>query len=184
MAITIRPETTADFPAIEAVTAAAFLNAPHTSHTEQFIINALRTAGQLTLSLVAEENSEIVGHIAISPVTISGENLQWYGLGPVSVTPERQGRGIGSELVRQALARMRQLGAAGCVVLGEPHYYGRFGFTATPNLVLPGVPPEYFQAILLNLNATSPTGVVSYHEAFNARPPTSTADTPPVAPGC
>ncbi|HUG58520.1 MAG TPA: N-acetyltransferase [Candidimonas sp.] len=184
MTISIRPETAADIPIIEALTAAAFLNAQHTSHTEQFIVNALRAADQLTLSLVAEEESKVVGHIAVSPITISNERAQWYGLGPVSVSPERQGQGIGSGLIRQALAELRRLGAAGCVVLGDPHYYGRFGFTATSNLVLPGVPPEYFQAILLNLNATSPTGVVSYHEAFNASPPTSTADTPQVAPDC
>lgn len=84
MPLTIRRETPADVAAIEAVTVAAFLNAPHTSHTEQFIVNALRKAGKLTISLVAEEDGQIVGHVAVSPVLISDGTNGWFGLGPIS----------------------------------------------------------------------------------------------------
>jgi putative acetyltransferase len=164
--ITIRHEAPSDTQAIEALTAAAFRDATHASHTEQFIVNALRRAGQLSVSLVAEDGKQIVGHVAISPVRITDGSPRWYGLGPISVAPERQGQGIGSQLMQEALAALRNMGAAGCVVLGEPAYYGRFGFAATPALTYPGVPPQYFQA--LSFGATMPAGTVAYHAAFDA----------------
>jgi putative acetyltransferase len=167
MDLTIRSENSADIAAIDAVTIAAFLNAAHTSHTEQFIVNALRRAGQLTVSLVAEANGTIVGHVAVSPVTTSNGTSNWFGLGPISVVPTYQRQSVGSHLMREALRRLRQLGAAGCVLLGDPKYYSRFGFRAEPNLVLPGASPEYFQA--LPFGSTIPQGVVAYHEAFNAQ---------------
>jgi len=147
------------------VTTAAFLNAPHTSHTEQHIVNALRGAGQLAISLVAEADGTLIGHIAISPVAISDGASGWFGLGPISVLPQYQRRGAGSRLTREALQILRQRGAAGCVVLGEPGYYGRFGFAANASLVLPDVPPEYFQA--LSFDSSKAEGVVTYHEAFS-----------------
>jgi putative acetyltransferase len=162
----IRKEAPEDVSLIDAVTAVAFLNAPHSSHTEQHIVNALRRAGALTISLVAELDGVLVGHIALSPVSISDGSTQWFGLGPISVLPAHQGHGVGSALMAAALAALRQQGAQGCVLLGDPGYYGRFGFRATPDLVLPGVPPEYFQA--LNLGTTTPRGSVAYHPAFEA----------------
>jgi len=164
MNIDIRNEAAADVAVIEAVTSAAFLNALHTSHTEQFIVNALRRTGKLAISLVADVEGSAVGHVAVSPVSISGGALGWFGLGPISVMPEHQRRGVGSCLMREALRILREQGAAGCVVLGEPEYYSRFGFHADPNLVLPEVPAEYFQAV--SFGAGRPHGIVSYHEAF------------------
>ena len=170
MTLSIRNETPADIDAIETLTAAAFRDAAHTSHTEQFIVAALRRAGQLTVSLVAQDGEgdggEVVGHVAISPVTISDGSPRWYGLGPISVAPNRQGEGIGSRLMREALDALRHLGAAGCVVLGDPAYYGRFGFRAEPSLTLPGVPAEYFQSV--SFDGSAPSGNVAYHNAFNA----------------
>ncbi|MGK4002434.1 N-acetyltransferase [Sorangium sp. So ce1036] len=166
MDVKIRDEEPSEAGAIEAMTVAVFRGATHGSHTEHFIVNALREAGQLVLSLVAEVDGAIVGHVAVSPVSISDGAEGWYGLGPISVAPDRQGQGIGSQLMKRALAELRRLGAAGCVVLGDPSYYGRFGFKAEPTLVLPDVPPEYFQAIALR--GAVPSGRVSYHPAFNA----------------
>jgi putative acetyltransferase len=166
MSVRIRHETAADVPAIEAVTISAFLNASHTGHTEQFIVGALRKAGVLAISLVADAGGTVIGHVAVSPVSISDGASGWFGLGPISVVPEHQGRGLGSRLMHEALRILRERGAAGCVLLGEPGYYGRFGFQADPSLVLPGAPPEYFQAI--SLDSSRPRGTVSYHEAFNA----------------
>src|SRR5690606_16069177 len=143
----IREETPSDVAAIEAVTIAAFLTAAHTSHTEQFIVRALRDSGQLFASLVAESNGSVIGHVAVSPVSVSDGSLGWYGLGPISVVPERQKQGVGALLMEGALAALRDSGADGCVVLGEPNYYSRFGFNAEPTLVLPGVPAESLQAI-------------------------------------
>lgn len=167
MNLTIRKEVTSDVEDIKALTTAAFLNAPHTSHTEQFVVDALRNSGNLTVSLVAEVNGQIVGHVAVSPVSISDGSQGWYGLGPISVDPEHQGMGIGSQLMKQALATLRELGACGCVLVGKPKYYNRFGFKAEPNLVLPNVSPEYFQAI--SFGTQIPTGVVSFHESFRVQ---------------
>ena len=91
----IRSEQASDTTEIDALTQAAFLNAPHTSHTEHLIVGALRAANALTVSLVATEAGRIVGHVAVSPVSISSGAVHWYGLGPVSVLPEMQGLGIG-----------------------------------------------------------------------------------------
>jgi putative acetyltransferase len=165
--IEIRNESSADVSAIEEATISAFLNAPHTGHTEHFIVNALRKAGKLRLSLVADAKGTVVGHLAASPVSISDDAAGWFGLGPISVLPEHQGRGVGSRLVREALHILREQGAAGCVLLGEPGFYGRFGFRADPTLILPDVPPEYFQAV--SFDSSRPRGVVSYHAAFNAK---------------
>lgn len=162
----IRKEIPSDAAAIETVTVAAFRNAAHTEHTEQFIIRELRKSGVLSVSLVAEDDGAVIGHVAVSPITISNGATQWYGLGPISVAPEHQGRGVGAQLMAHALTELRALGAAGCVVLGEPGYYSRFGFTAESSLALPGVPAEYFQSI--SFNGSLPSGEVSYHAAFAA----------------
>ncbi|ENX49658.1 GNAT family N-acetyltransferase [Acinetobacter ursingii] len=166
MSIEIRHEQQQDIQTIEALTQAAFLNEQHSSHTEQFIVNQLRKDGQLTISLVALEYGTIVGHVAVSPVRISSGETDWYGLGPISVWPEQQGQGIGSQLMNAALEQLKQLGAKGCVLLGDPEYYHRFGFKSYPDLILPDVPPMYFQAI--SFVNDIPKGSVSYHEAFNA----------------
>lgn len=164
--LTIRNEQVADVDVISRLTEAAFQSAPHTSHTEQFIVDALRRCGQLTISLVAVDGDAIVGHVAISPVTLSSGATGWYGLGPISVSPNRQGLGIGSMLMRAALEELQRLNGVGCVVLGDPDYYGRFGFKAQPGLELPGVPLEFFQAIAFGVE--TPVGSVRYHEAFEA----------------
>ena len=163
----VREETSDDVAAIAAVTETAFLTAPHTSHTEQFIVAGLRRTKALAVSLVAEVDGAVIGHVALSPVTIADGTPGWFGLGPISVLPARQGEGIGSALMGAALDALRARGAAGCVVLGEPAYYGRFGFRAEPGLMLPGIPPEYFQALAFG-DATLPRGVVAYHAAFAA----------------
>jgi putative acetyltransferase len=166
MKIEIASETAADVAATRAVIISAFLRAEYTSHTEEFIVDALRAAGQLTVSLVAKVDGTVVGHIAISPVSLSDGAAGWYGLGPLSVAPEYQRRGIGSRLVGEALRVLRERGASGCVLLGEPRYYNRFGFRADPDLKLPGVPAEYFQAIAFD--DSQPRGEVFYHAAFSA----------------
>jgi putative acetyltransferase len=149
------------------LTIAAFRHAAHTSHTEHFIVNALRKSEHLSVSLVADDDGVIIGHAAASPVTVSDGATGWYGLGPVSVVPERQRQGVGSRLVVQALTTLRSLGAAGCVVLGEPGYYSRFGFHLKHTLVLPDVPSGYFQAV--SFGGALPSGIVSYHESFAIR---------------
>lgn len=163
---TLRSENTGDIAAIAALTQAAFAKAPHSSGSESAIVDALRAAGALTVSLLADVNGQLVGHVAISPVSISDGSQGWYGLGPVSVLPAYQGRGIGTGLINQALAQLQAKGAAGCVVLGEPGYYQRFGFAAVPGLQLPGVPAHYFQARCFG--SAMAQGTVAYHPGFAA----------------
>lgn len=162
----IRSERPGDAGAIHALTRAAFAEAPHSSHTEQYIVDALRAAGALAVSLVAEDADGIVGHVAVSPVQLSDGSPGWYGLGPISVAPGRQGQGIGGALMRAAVEVLRARGANGCVLLGDPGYYGRFGFQAEPRLRLAGVPAEYFQALLLQ--GDRPDAEVEYHAGFGA----------------
>jgi predicted N-acetyltransferase YhbS len=169
--ISLRPERPQDVDAIARVTEAAFRDALHGSGTEARIVHALRLAGALTVSIVAERGNEVVGHVAISPVSISAGTGDWYGLGPVSVLPVAQRRGIGSALILAALDRIAALGARGCVVLGEPAYYERFGFRREEPLQFPGAPAEYFQAIVLSPEDAVPAGIVEYHEAFGVSNP-------------
>lgn len=161
----IREERPEDVAAIGPVVTAAFAAAPHSSGTEATIVEALRNSDALTLSLIAEEGGTILGHAAFSPVTIGGRDDAWYGLGPIAVAPDHQGRGVGHALIVAGLQRLRALGARGCVVLGDPAYYGRFGFRADGALVYPGAPPEYFQS--LSFDGAKPSGEVSYHAAFD-----------------
>lgn len=163
--LVIRDEEPRDVASITAITRAAFANHPHSNDTEYLIVAALRRFGALTISLVAEEAGRIVGHVAISPVTISDGSPHWYGLGPVSVVPDKQRRGIGSKLIEEGLARLRDLRAAGCVVLGEPEYYQRFGFAHDPWLTYVDAPPDYFLAIPLP-TWKRPAGEVRFHTAF------------------
>lgn len=160
----IRPERAGDEAAIGLVTAAAFEGNPYSDQSEPQIIERLRAAGVLTISLVAEEEGQTLGHVAFSPVTLSGGEKGWYGLGPISVAPEHQGRGIGTRLVTEGLDCLRALGAAGCVLLGDPAYYGRFGFRLDHGLVLPDVPPGHFQALLLH--GPDALGIVAFHPGF------------------
>lgn len=166
MPATIRPETPSDEEAIERVTRCAFLSHPYSHQTEQFIIRALRADHALSVSLVAEEAGSVVGHVALSPVSISDGAAGWYGLGPISVEPERQGRGIGRALMERGLAELRRLGANGCVLVGEPAFYSHFGFANDPALVLEGVPPEFFLA--LSLGTACARGNVRFHPGFQA----------------
>lgn len=162
--IRVRRERPGDEQAIYSLTEAAFREMKFSDGDEQDLVNRLRDDGDLTVSFVAETGGTIIGHIAFSPVTIVGGASDWYGLGPVSVEPARQGEGIGSILVNTGLDELRARNAGGCVLLGDPAYYARFGFRHDPRLAYPGPLPEYFQFLLLN--GAMPSGEVRYAPAF------------------
>jgi len=164
--VVIRSETSDDVSAIAEVTLAAFKTLAISNQTEPFIIAALRAAKALTVSLVAEVDGRVAGHIAFSPVTMSDGTPDWYGLGPVSVLPEYQRRGIGGTLIREGLSRLKELGARGCCLVGHPEYYGRFGFQNPQGLGHEGVPPEAFFA--LSFDGHIPQGTVEFHVGFQA----------------
>jgi putative acetyltransferase len=164
---TIRGETNKDIEAIAELTISAFKALEVSQHTEQFIITALRKAKALSLSLVAEIDGTIVGHIAFSPITISDGTKDWYGLGPVSVLPSHQRKGIGTSLICEGLSRLKTLGAMGCYVVGHPTYYTRFGFENITCLSMKGVPQNVFFA--LSFDGYTPEGEVAFHPAFQVQ---------------
>lgn len=161
----IREETSADHEAIARVIAAAFAAAPHAGGNEARIVDALRASHALRVSKVADIDGRIAGHVALSPVSLDDGSEGWFGLGPVSVDPADQHRGVGSALVRAALAELPALGARGCVVLGDPVWYARFGFGALPSLRFDGAPAACFQALLVG-DGNVPRAQVHYHPAF------------------
>ena len=160
----IRRERPEDAEAIGALTAVAFEGHPYSDGSEPKIIERLRRLGQLSLSLVAEDEGQIVGHVAFSPATLSGGEGGWYGVGPISVAPSRQRGGIGSALIREGLTILKGVGAQGFALAGDPAYYRRFGFAAVPQLQTTGVPPEFF--LVLPLHGAAPSGIVAFHPAF------------------
>jgi len=162
----IRPESSADFEAISELTIAAFATLEISGHTEHFIVEALRAAGALTVSLVAELDGRVIGHIAFSPDAMSDGSPDWYGVGPLSVLPEYQRQGIGKALLEAGISRLKSLNARGCCLVGHPEYYRKFGFANTRGLVLEGVPAEYFMA--LPFAEPLPQGTITFHAAFLA----------------
>lgn len=161
----IREEQGAERAKINDIIEQAFAAITYSDGSEGAIVEALHAARAVSLSLVAEDDGEIAGHIVFSPVTIGGADCGWVGLGPLSVHPSRQGLGIGSALTREGLERVRASGAAGCVVLGDPDFYTRFGFEQMPTLTFEGAPSEYFLA--LPFGSEVPLGAVRYHSAFD-----------------
>lgn len=161
----IRNERPTDVAIIETITTEAFRDAPHAGGNEGRILAALRQAGALTSSLVAVDDNDIqIGHIAFSPVEIGGQPSQWFALGPVSVRPDLHGRGIGGALIRAGLERLEAREAAGCVLLGDPAYYARFGFLTDAALTYFGHPNPYLQWLVLK--GPMARGDVVFHSAF------------------
>jgi len=161
--VQLRHEVPDDAAAIGFLTTEAFASAPVGGGNEADIVAGLRAAGALAISLVAEEDGRLVGHAAFSAVSVAGAAGPWFGLGPVSVTPSRQGQGIGGALILRGVRELRAAGAAGCVVLGDPAFYGRFGFTHDPDLRY-GDTGAHFQRLVFAGDA--PSGEVRYHPAF------------------
>jgi len=163
LSLIIRTETAADHAAIAAVTTAAFTGRPYSDGTEAAIIDRLRAAGALTLSLVAiDDRDELVGHIGFSPLLTDMPGT-WLGIGPLAVKPELQRTGVGSALVRSGLDRLKGK-ADGFGLVGDPNYYGRFGFAARPGLTCDGVPDLYVQA--LAFTEVNGWGSIAFHPAF------------------
>jgi putative acetyltransferase len=161
----IRPERPADAEAIHIMTVAAFQTVPYGDGSEGRVIDMLRASGALALSLVAEEDGEIIGQVTFSPVTIDGQEGPWLCLGPVAVQPDHHSQGIGASLIREGLTRIAADGCELCVLLGNPSYYGRFGFVHDPALFCGEGQPEAFQFLVLHGEA--PRGKVAFHAAFS-----------------
>ena len=163
----IRDEREEDYEAVYAVNAAAFETA-----AEAKLVEMLREQARPFLSLVAENEGVIIGHIMFSPVMLSGHpDLKMMGLGPVAVVPAHQREGVGGLLIGAGLARCREMGITAVVLLGHPEYYPRFGFVPSVEFGIDSeydVPAEVFMALELQPNGLEgKTGRVTYHSAFN-----------------
>lgn len=161
----VRTERPADDAAIHELTFAAFAPMPFSSGTEAPIIRALRRSGDLTLSLVAEEDGEIVGHVAFSPVTIDGVHAGWFGLGPISVRADRQRQGIGKALISRGVELLRQQGAAGVAMIGNPEVYSRSGFASDGLLAYGDLDRRIVQRLVLS--GLPPCGELKFAPAFD-----------------
>jgi putative acetyltransferase len=164
--ISIRPEQAADHAAIYDITKRAFAPMPYAGGDEQDLIDTLRAGGALTLSLVAVEGDRVVGHVAFSPATAADGSPNWFALGPVSVAPEVQSKGIGGMLIHAGIDRLKAMNASGCILTGNPKYYARFGFLPFPELAPACEPAQYF--MILPLAVTSPTSTMAFHPLFYA----------------
>ena len=163
--IAIRGQEWSETRRISRLITRAFKGAPHSDGREAEIYRHMFECLDADVSLVAVASfRRIVGHVLCTEVKIDGEYCRWAGLGPVAVLPRWQGQGIGSALIERALAALRLDDWRGCVVLGDPAFYARFGFRHDPRLVLPGPPPEYFQRVVFS--GPEPAGVVSYAPVF------------------
>ncbi len=160
MDVTITKERADDVGAIGTLTTSAFAPKVFSDGNEATCIEIMRADGDLTLSLVARDGARIVGHVAFSPVVIEGTQGNWFGLGPVSVEPELQKQGIGSALILDGLDRLRGLNAAGCVLVGDPRYYTRFGFASDPALTYRDLDTSLVQ--YLAFGDEQPTGVLTF----------------------
>ncbi len=163
----IRAERAGDIGDIRQVNLSAFGTA-----TEADLVDALREQARPIVSLVAEDDGAIVGHILFSPVTLSSDpDLRIIGLAPMAVVPDRQRRGVGSALARAGVAACREEGYDAVIVLGHPEYYPRFGFVAASRFGLRSeydVPDDVFMAMELKPGALQGRGpgTIRYHRAF------------------
>jgi putative acetyltransferase len=163
----IRNEERRDWAAVHAVNESAF-----GTPAEANLVDALREHAHPIVSLVAEDNETIVGHIMFSPVSLSGHpGLEMMGLAPMAIAPGHQRKGIGSALVRAGLEQCKQMGCVAVVVLGHPAFYPRFGFSASTRFGIGSeykVPEEVFMATELRPGALhDKAGTVKYHAAFS-----------------
>ena len=161
-ALSIRPERPDDAAAVRALLDAAF-----GGDTESKVVERLRADGDFVLSLVAENGEGIAGYAGFPRLVLrlDERNVPVAGLAPVGVSPLLQRRGIGSALIRDGLARLRDRAERLVFVLGDPAYYGRFGFTVMEGFVSRYAGP-YFQTLILAPDAPK-AGRVSYPSAFD-----------------
>lgn len=158
----IRNERADDSNTISWLVTEALKILPQSTGSEASIVEDLRAADALELSLVASENDQIIGYLAASDAHI-GDQGGWSLIGPLVVLPSRHRQGIGSALMKEALDRLRKT-RRGAVLVGDPAYYSRFDFSAFPEMTVAGCPPEVVQA--LPFDGTEPRGEVIHHQAF------------------
>jgi putative acetyltransferase len=165
MTISIRLEQPTDVAAIRDVTQRAFAPMPFADGDEHELIGQLRDAGALTISLVALDEGSLIGQVTFTPALAADGSDGWFTLGPVAVEPGFQRKSVGRQLIEVGLKMLREQSAAGCVLVGNPNYYSRFGFRLAPHLAPEGEHAEFFQ--ILPLRVAEPKSVINFHPLFN-----------------
>ncbi|MEL1252010.1 GNAT family N-acetyltransferase [Aurantiacibacter gilvus] len=164
MSWTIREERTGDEEAIRSVVDAAFEGLPYSDGDEADMIDRLRRDGDLLLSLVAVEDGEVIGQVAYSAAGLSNGEEGWMVVGPIAVSPAHQGKGIGRALMEAGEAAMRERGAKGITVFGDPALYGRFGYRQYTPMTQAGELGEYLQ--VKSFGAEIPAAEIRYAPGF------------------
>jgi len=167
MTIIVRNERPEDVDHIRDLTEMAFRDRRYSCKREHFLIDDLRAANALTVSLVALTESTIIGHVALSPVSMTGASGPWFGLGPISVLPAWQRKGVGTAMMKEALSRLTQQQAAGCILVGDPRFYKRFSFAHDSSIIAENEPLEY--TMILRLSVNSDHGIARFHDAFTVK---------------
>lgn len=161
----IRTETPGDASQITEVINRAFEGKWYAEGDEADLVVRLRALDDLAISLVAVCEGQVIGQIAFSPAELDGCFTGWFGLGPVAVHPDYQGWGVGSALMLAGFKELTELDAKGCILVGDPNFYGRFGFVLAPDNCPDDQPREYF--MVKTLRAEVPVGQFAFHPAFN-----------------
>jgi putative acetyltransferase len=162
--IVVRSELSSDYDAIHDLTRRAFAPMPFSDGTEHELVTKLREARALVLSLVALQEDRLVGHVAFTPALPSDDAAGWYGLGPISVEPELQRKGIGRRLIIEGFAALQEIGAKGCILVGDPAYYQKSGFKLAPELAPARQPKEYF--MIASFDHSLPSAPIDFHPVF------------------
>lgn len=162
--IVIRTEIESDYQEIYDITKCAFAPMPYSDGDEQDLINALRAGDALEISLVAEIDQKIVGHIAFSRAYCADGADRYYALGPVAVEPVLQKSGIGSALINAGIDILRMRDAACCILVGDINYYTRFGFKPAPHLCPDNEPAKFY--MIMELNQIAPKHIIEFHPLF------------------
>jgi len=163
----IRVEIPIDAPGIDALLRRSF-----DGEGEARLIHDLREDGMLTLGVVAtDDEGQVIGYAAFSPVAIDGEDRQWVGMAPVAVAEDYRGQGIARQLVYEGLDSLNEFGYAAVVVLGDPAFYERLGFEPASRYDLrchwPGTETSFQVHPLADDALDGVTGLVEYHDHFN-----------------
>lgn len=159
----IRLETATDHQAIYDLTRDAFAPMSFSDGSEPDIIDQMRKDGDLSLSLVAEED-EIISHVAFSRAKVRNAEGDWYGLGPIAVRKDKQRQGVGTQIAQTGLEILRGNGAAGCVLTGNPDVYRPMGFSNDHALTYSGLNPRYI--LFITFNDTVPKGEINFAQAL------------------
>jgi putative acetyltransferase len=160
----IREERPGDIRAIHELTADAFRPMPFSMGGEADVVDRLRADGDLAVSLVAEQDGRIVGHVAFSPAGVADEEAGWFGLGPISVRADLQRRGIGKSLMRRGFDILKDRDARGCVLIGNPDIYSKVGFASEGRLAYRALDPALVQWIVFR--GQPPSGAIRFADAL------------------